>query len=70
MCQYSFRGPTVHIWFSSSVIHCAVWELTMGLDKFKSTRDCLILIQFVGSLEEVTEEGPLIHVAVSNRVIL
>lgn len=47
-----------------------VWELTMGLDKFKSTRDCLILIQFVGSLEEVTEEGPLIHVAVSNRVIL
>jgi len=24
MCQYSFRGPTVHIGFSSSVIHCAV----------------------------------------------
>ena len=24
MRQYSFRGLTVHIWFSSSVIHCAM----------------------------------------------
>lgn len=54
----------------TKVMLTTVLELTNGLDRYDSTSDRLILIQFVGSLEEVTEEGQLVHLAVSTRVIL